>query len=519
MGLEEAVEALADRWPLFAVGAATLVGASLVRHLYYLKVLYSIPVLGEELGGKEKRRAAYLMGARKLYLDGYKQFKDTVYRITTTKDSHTTIVVSPKFLTELQKLPDDVVSFQAAVNETIEAKHTKLGTESAHDVARSVKSDLTPALVRLNPTIAEEVNEAMDLELPIGADWTEININKALLRIVGMVSGRIFIGPELCREEEYLDASINYTIDVMTAVREINTLRWFRDLRAPYLPSVKKLKGRVKQALNFLQPVVQKRMAMARDDVKTDRPDDMLQWFMEGKLKKGAAKAEDVDYFARVQLGLSFAAIHTTTLTTTNAFYSLAATPEIVPELRAEIREVLAESGGLFTSAALQKMKKLDSFLRETSRLYPPSHTSFQRKALKNITLSNGQVIPAGVLIEVAAVGVNHDPAIHADDATFDPLRFYRPRSEAEAESGAAAGAANQFVSVNQAHLTFGYGRHACPGRFFAANEIKMIMANALLRYDVRNVDGVEGRIPNLEFGNINVPDGSKSLLFRKVPL
>ena len=46
--------------------------------------------------------------------------------------------------------------------------------------------------------------------------------------------------------------------------------------------------------------------------------------------------------------------------------------PEIVPELREEIHDVLAESNGVFTGPALQKMKKLDSFLRETSRFDPP---------------------------------------------------------------------------------------------------------------------------------------------------
>ena len=44
--------------------------------------------------------------------------------------------------------------------------------------------------------------------------------------------------------------------------------------------------------------------------------------------------------------------------------------PEIVPELRAEIRAVLAENNNVFTSTALQGMKKLDSFLKETLRLY-----------------------------------------------------------------------------------------------------------------------------------------------------
>jgi len=44
------------------------------------------------------------------------QFKDGVFRVTTTKE-RATIVVSPKFLGELQKLPDDVISMRAAIQE------------------------------------------------------------------------------------------------------------------------------------------------------------------------------------------------------------------------------------------------------------------------------------------------------------------------------------------------------------------------------------------------------------------
>ncbi len=47
--------------------------------------------------------------------------------------------------------------------------------------------------------------------------------------------------------------------------------------------------------------------------------------------------------------------------------------PEIVPELREEIRSVLAEHDNTFTSAAMQNMKKLDSFLKETLRVHPAS--------------------------------------------------------------------------------------------------------------------------------------------------
>jgi hypothetical protein len=42
-----------------------------------------------------------------------------------------------------------------------------------------------------------------------------------------------------------------------------------------------------------------------------------------------------------------------------------------MPELREEIANALAQHNGVFTSQALQAMTKLDSFLKETLRVYP----------------------------------------------------------------------------------------------------------------------------------------------------
>lgn len=125
---------------------------------------------------------------------------------------------------------------------------------------------------------------------------------------------------------------------------------------------------------------------------------------------------------------------------------------------------------------------------------------SFQRKVHETIVLSNGQVLPAGCVIEVASYNSMHDPEVLPNATEFDPYRWYRLREAQELQGmqKASVDAANQMVTTSATALTFGYGRHACPGRFFAANEIKMIVGRAVLDYDFKNADGTTERYPNL---------------------
>lgn len=85
-------------------------------------------------------------------------------------------------------------------------------------------------------------------------------------------------------------------------------------------------------------------------------------------------------------------------------------------------------------------------------------------------------------------MAVSLDPAVFPDAARFDPLRFYRLRTAPGADPSA-----HQFATVSEDALNFGWGRHACPGRFFAANEIKMVVAAVLLEWDVKMPEVKEG--------------------------
>ncbi|KAK0610723.1 cytochrome P450 [Bombardia bombarda] len=502
---------VADKLPLIIPTITAFFAVILLQYVLRRDPLSAIPVIAQELGSDEKRRQAYMSRGKQLYSDGYRKFKDGIFRIVTTRKS-TVVVISTKYLDELRKLPDNVLSFDEAIKESMVAKYTRLLIGDV-TIPHTVKTGLTPALVRLNPSIADEVQESFKLEMPDCDDWTRVNINKKLLRIVARVSGRVFVGPELCHEEEYLDASINYTLELMEVQRAVSLMPlWKRPFLANRLPQVKKLDARIKKAHEFLRPVLATRMRLGKDD---EKPDDMLQWIMDTQTKSGVTATEEL--LAKLQLGITFAAIHTTTMSTTNAFYTLAAYPSLAPELRAEIRSVLAENNNSFTSTALQSMKKLDSFLKETMRVYPASAATFQRKVLRPFTLSNGQVIPAGVIIEVPGYAASRDDDIFPDAEKFDAWRFYNLRQTARENGEIEGSAQNQFVSVSQSSLVFGYGRHACPGRFFAANEIKMIIANALLMYDITLADGKTERYPSLEFGSMIIPDPSRELLFKRI--
>ncbi len=170
--------------------------------------------------------------------------------------------------------------------------------------------------MRLNPTIAREVSDALELEIPACSDWKEINIHQKLLRIVAMVSGRVFIGPELCRSEKYLDAAINYTMDVMGAQRAVQKMRpWLRPFLAQKLPQVTRLDQRIEEADAFMRPLIERRKEASKES-ELEKPDDMLQWMIDGQDKYTDSNSQNL---AKVQLGLGFAAIHTTTLTATNA--------------------------------------------------------------------------------------------------------------------------------------------------------------------------------------------------------
>lgn len=129
------------------------------------------------------------------------------------------------------------------------------------------------------------------------------------------------------------------------------------------------------------------------------------------------------------------------------------------------------------------------------------------RLATKEIPLSDGTVIPKGATIVVSA-HVNEDESIYPDAHTYDGYRFYKKRQEPGNEHRF------QLVTTTRESFGFGHGLHACPGRFFAANESKILLMHLLLKYDWKFKED-HGRPKNFEIGTESIIDPTVELLFR----
>lgn len=125
-----------------------------------------------------------------------------------------------------------------------------------------------------------------------------------------------------------------------------------------------------------------------------------------------------------------------------------------------------------------------------------------------DITLSNGEVLPRGARIMVNDDKVN-DPDSFPDPGKFDAARFQRLREQPGEENR------HQFVTTTSDHMAFGHGQHACPGRFFASNEMKILLCFLLLKYDIRHVIG-QARPKHMNFETARFADPSTQVEIRR---
>ncbi|KAI0181565.1 cytochrome P450 [Hypoxylon sp. FL1284] len=379
----------------------------------------------------------------------------------------------------------------------------RLGLRDDSVIQETVRVKLTQSLNLVTGDLVDETCASLHDVFGESKEWTTRLIRDDMLEVVARLSSRVFLGPGLCRNRRWLDISKSYTIDTFVVSRLMRAVpAILRPLAYVLIPQSWSLRAAVRDARKLINPEVQRRKA-AVDAAHTagEKPPkvaDTIGWMYE------VARGRNADFVAG-QLSLTMAAIHTTTETSCTALLDICEYPDVAQQLRDEIVEVIGQNGWAKTS--LYKLKLMDSFLKEGQRMRPMGASSMHRYVEKDLTLSDGTVLPKGSRIIVA--GNFMDPRIYPDPEKFDAARFLKMRQQTGQEHSW------QLVTTSPAHFLFGHGQHACPGRFFASNELKVALCHLLLKYDFR-FEPSEGRPAPRVFESTNGVDQKSRIQVRR---
>ncbi|PCH34304.1 cytochrome P450 [Wolfiporia cocos MD-104 SS10] len=445
----------------------------------------------------------YAKNARKLLQEGYEKYKGSAFRIPML-DRWVVVVCGATMAEELRKMPDDQMSFIEAAEELVQTKYTITEDVIHHPIHIPViRGPLTRNIAALIPDMFDEIAVAANELVPArGDEWVTISAYSTMTQLVARTSNRAFIGTTMCRNKEYLDIVIGFTTDVAKGRLVLGFVPPFlKRFVGPLLPWSRNAMRRFRALVTPV--VVQRQRELERRGKDwAEKPQDLLTWLVE----EAKAVGGSTDLIVQALLTSNFVATHTSSSSLTHALYHIAANPEFVEPLRQEIESAIKSDG--WTKAALGKMMKLDSFMRESQRMNGISGISVIRKALQNVKLSDGTIVPAGTICGAVSFAMHHDEDNYADPEVFNPFRFSDMRAE-ESER-----VKYQYVNTSPEYISFGHGKHACPGRFFAANELKAVLAHFILNYEMKTEDG--RRPEDRWLGTAIVPNPDANIMFKR---
>lgn len=474
----------------------------------------------------------YLYDAPRMLQEGYSKFSGGIFKVPTL--SHWIVIITkPKHIEELRKAPDDDLSASEAMLEVLQLPFTvdsSLFTKS--QLKSLLGTQLTRNLDQLLPEMHSEMEVVVDELISSEPDeWKYIDETELVTRICNRVINRALVGTSLCRNPEFSTLTVKVTSELE---RHAKKLRYcpvflrpiFSFLFTPFTGIRRQMRSLVSNTLKERQETLVKH--------GQSFPNDMITWFI-GHDAKSEMSLEEL---AAHVLMVNYLAVHPTAKVMSQVLLNLAKYPEQIQLLRTEVESIIRKQG--WSKSAVEKMYGVERFVKETMRLeesvyntsYP--YLAMSRKSLRPFTFSDGTTVPSNALLFVGSQLIHTDAQYYSPaPRVFNPLRF----SSADPDSDSSTGASTRNPSLPQSFsflassppsssssspsqvelsesssppktssrsvpgpqaissmlpatsptfLAWGHGKHACPGRFFAAATMKLLLAYLVLEFDFR---------------------------------
>ncbi|KAK2604178.1 hypothetical protein N8I77_007129 [Diaporthe amygdali] len=425
----------------------------------------------------------YAWKATALAQQGYEKNKQSAFQLI--RNEGRVLVLPKSLLEELSRLPPNIAEPTAALERDLVGSFTGIDLILESRLHHSiVQRKLTPRLSLLLPRMEKATIAAFKTYLPLSDDWVEFEPYKEFSYISARLGAEIIVGPSFSDNPKWLHIAVEYTENLFRTVVILRCFpTWMRPILSRFLPSYYRGWALLYSGKRLLGPRIQTLLDKNDRGVwqpSDENPDDLnvLSWLT------SCAKGRDrrADMIGHVMVMVALAAVHTTLLRMVNVLYDVAAAPsDLKEQLLQEIASV-ARGGWHDNGNPYDALAKLDSVLRESQRISPPTTLGMKRLFKEPYRFQDGTQVEAGTYACMPVYAIENDPLTTPNPEEFDGLRAFRASREVDSDKSHQY----LFSSPGSDFLNFGYGKTACPGRFFASIAVKMVIVKALTDYEFK---------------------------------
>jgi cytochrome P450 len=279
----------------------------------------------------------------------------------------TVVILPTSSISELKDVPTSKASFRKFLYEYWQGRYSYIGQYS-HALEGAIKTGISQNVNFQLSTLTDETKFAMDQNIGVRKDWSEVPLSSVFHKIVALTTFRTFVGLPLSRDETWIEATTQYASTLEKFASAVRgwpvSVQW---LVAPiyWFTSVRKHQ---QVFINMLDPIVRAAKQARRDHlngVSGKSPGTLIEWML-SYYRGREAKASEI---TGAQLTASFAAIHSTVGLLEHVLLDLASRPDYLQGLREELAEHCPS--GQIDKIALGKLWKMDSFIKESQRYNP----------------------------------------------------------------------------------------------------------------------------------------------------
>ncbi|KAK9792200.1 putative Cytochrome P450 [Seiridium cardinale] len=397
------------------------------------------------------RAWSYLFVGPSIIIDEFQRCGEKPFEVN-SPDVRMVFVSSPKHIKELDNAPDAVLSLNGAAKHMLQPLYTmngfnwfdRRGVEGVGFV-RTLRTLLTNNLPQLLP----------DLGLLTRLRWAELLSNASqdkgiphariypmIMDLVVLLNARSLFGEELAKNESFMASALGYVEETLLNAEIV------RLLPKPLAPVVGGMLSRCltshKTFFKSLLPAAELRI-------------------QEHNLKTlGHPMPQRTIVYVIQDLSLH---------------------PEYIEPIRRELQNSYIDFERTGRGLPL-----LDSFIKESARLTPVESISVRRCALQPFSLSDGTKVGVGDWACAPSGAINNNAEYYPSPQEFSGFRFVDPKILLEMDgitpSAAMQSKPTKITDADYSFLMWGTGRMACPGRFYAAAFMKVVVAQLIMNYD-----------------------------------